>query len=809
MSQVRRFRIVLAVIVVAMLVGGFFIDAGRAEYTYVRYIGVVLMLMLGAATYASEFLRRQVGWVALACACIALYVFADYMMRAQLDTMSCVSMLGLLFAGSLMMQSRLVLLIWCFVAVAATGIAALSVSQPGLYPDVFMMCVVTVLIATSILVVLQHESAEQRDRIAELAETVISQSPNGIVYGYVSTGEIVQASARILDMFETRDKGVLRDCLQASLIDALGDRASPSGLLDLVGDAYSSEMEFTCASGRKFWGKLNMVPLAGVHDMLLATVADLSEQKSREQKLDKALHAAQVAVKARTKFLANMSHEIRTPMNGVIGMTSLLQNSGLNKEQSSYLDVIRSSGESLLEIINEILDFAKIEAGEVELEERPFELERCVAEALDVVATLAAQKGLELSFDILPEDLGWITGDGSRLRQVLVNLLSNAIKFTPRGEVILRVRVDKPGVENSLAGAPASIRFSVIDTGIGIQPEVIQHLFEPFSQADSTTTREFGGTGLGLSISAHLVERMGGTIAVNSKPGEGSEFSFDMPAPWRPVAAWRERGDLSGKMVFAVDDNASNRAVLEGFLKWAGLQYRVFATPFELLEAYQPGGCDLIVTDMSMPKMDGLGMLHALKAKHSAVVPVVLLASLDRGNVDWSQFDQVLRKPVRPTELISGILSALESESERNDLASNNGGLREFESERVLLAEDNVVNQTVARKILGRLGLQVDVAEDGQQALDMLKETPYGLVFMDMQMPNVDGVEAAHRIRGGEVGSQPYIIALTANVMAEDRERCIEAGMNDFVGKPVKLGDLRAALSRAAVYERFMARSTG
>ena len=202
-------------------------------------------------------------------------------------------------------------------------------------------------------------------------------------------------------------------------------------------------------------------------------------------------------------------------------------------------------------------------------------------------------------------------------------------------------------------------------------------------------------------------------------------------------------------------------------------------------------------------------MLHALKAKHSAVVPVVLLASLDRGNFDWAQFDQVLRKPVRPTELISSILSALESESGRNDPAANSGMLREFENERVLLAEDNVVNQTVASKILGRLGLQVDVAEDGQQALDMLKETPYSLVFMDMQMPNVDGVEAAHRIRGGEVGRQPYIIALTANVMADDRERCIEAGMNDFVGKPIKLGDVRAALGRAAVYERFMARSTG
>ena len=529
---------------------------------------------------------------------------------------------------------------------------------------------------------------------------------------------------------------------------------------------------------------------------ILGVVRDVTERKEAEERMRELAERAERATRMKSAFLANMSHEIRTPMNGVLGMTEILLDTELTQEQSQYLGIIRSSGESLLGVLNDILDISKIEAGHLELEEVSFDLSEQILGAVSLFSHTAVENGSELMVDLRSEVPRAVRGDSVRLRQVLSNLVGNAVKFTSEGEVVVSV---------SLVGGDdhnARIRFSVRDTGVGIPAEKQQAIFQEFTQADSSTTREYGGTGLGLTISRHLVSLMGGDLELESEEGKGSEFYFTLYLPidhhFAPGPELGDRIDLSGVKALIVDDLETNRRIFRDFLETAGARVQVTESAVKALvllktvQGQEP--FDLVVLDLLMPGRDGFQLAEDIRLDPELRdLPLMILTSSnrpgDRKLANRLRINGFLQKPTSRAELLRGVHTVLrEVESQESGAwASGPGGRAGPQSGPakdltdgldVLVAEDNVVNQQVAIGLLERWGCIVRVAENGVEALEALEERLPDLILMDVQMPEMDGLEATERIRADSRFSSIPILALTAHVLPEERKKCEDAGMD-------------------------------
>ena len=649
-------------------------------------------------------------------------------------------------------------------------------------------------------------SGESDGLLASVYRTIFEQSPDASLV-YVGT-RMVTCNEAAVHIFRARDRADLLarhpselapetqpgGRSSAEMVTANNLAMQAEGLIRI--DWLARRLDGTTFPAQV---TLTAVDLGGERGTL-TIVHDLTEQVRQEEALRDARNRALASAQARSEFLASMSHEIRTPMNAVIGMSGLLLDTPLSDEQRDFATTIRDSGDALLTIINDILDFSKIEAGRMDVERQPFDLRECVESALDLVAARAAQKHLDLAYVFEGDVSAAVVGDVTRLRQVLLNLLSNAVKFTEAGEVVLTVRSED-----------AMLHFAVRDSGIGLTEEGKSRLFQSFSQADSSTTRKYGGTGLGLAISKRLAELMGGTMWVESAgPGQGSTFAFTIAAPKAeaPPGVRREllgeQPALAGKRLLVVDDSATNRRILALQTARWGMQVRDSESPAQALAWLQDGEhFDAAILDMHMPEMDGAQLAARIRAA-GHTLPLVLFTSLGRREAgeDAALFAATLAKPLHQSALFDTLASLLgdapvarKAEVPKPKIDASMAARHPL---RILLAEDNAVNQKLALRLLQQMGYRADVASNGIEAIECVARQTYDVVLMDVQMPEMDGLEASRRIAAQwQTGARPRIVAMTANAMAGDREACLAAGMDDYVTKPIRVDALVEALLTA------------
>jgi two-component system sensor histidine kinase/response regulator len=692
---------------------------------------------------------------------------------------------------------------------------ALSISSLGMVGIIivtFMVLGITVL--TSLVdrrfsaQALELESSEKRHR--QILETAWDA-----FVGMDSKGIIADWNAKAEATFGWPREEVLGRTLSEMIIPAQHRAAHERGFRHFLktgeGPVLNNRIEITALhrDGHEFPIDLTVSAMPwGESFLFSAVIRDITERKRFEQDLQAAKEAAEVANQAKSTFLATMSHEIRTPMNGILGMTDLVLDTELTDEQREHLGLVKFSADSLLTIINDILDFSKIEAGKLEIESIPLDLRESLGETMKALGFRAHQKGLELIFDVRPEVPEALLGDPGRIRQILINLVGNAIKFTQHGEIVVSV------TEKSEASDTTCLHFAVRDTGLGVPAEKQGRIFEAFSQADGTMARKYGGTGLGLTICQRLAELMQGRIWMESEPGQGSTFHFEIHLGVQAAPVARsvaiEPNQLRDMHALIVDDNFTNRCVLEGMLKRWGMRPTSVDSGLAALQALQVAKSaghpfPLILLDGQMPEMDGF-MFAEIIHKDASLAGVMVMMLTSAGHPgDAARCRQVgiaayLAKPIRQGELLEGICTLLQQSPEKKiEKLVTKHTLREVRNRtRVLLAEDNLVNQKLALRLLEKRGYEVTVSGDGQAALNELQKGSFDLVLMDVQMPEMDGFETTAAIREKEKlsGAHIPIIAMTAHSLKGDEERCIAAGMDAYVSKPIRTTELFATIER-------------
>ena len=793
-----------------LVFGSLFMGTGIAS---MHYIGMEAMRLPGMCVYSLPLVILSVV-LAVAIALVALWM--TFSVRGQTTAWGWRK-----FICALVMGSAIPIMHYVGMAAATFMPSPLDPSQLSHAVGISDLGVACLLIATLMVLgivfvtslvdrrfslqAMELESSEERYRL--IVETAFDA-----FLGIDSTGNITEWNAQAEAAFGWSRMEAIGRPLSAFILfdqEAEDSQALRDILSSANADSVHKRIEITALhrNGKRFPVEMT---LSAVHHrqkrLFAAFVHDVTERKAVEKEREDSKQAAEAASRAKSEFLANMSHEIRTPLNGVIGMTDLVLETDLSTEQREYLETVKLSADSLLYVINEILDFSKIEAGRLELEDEDFDLHDCMESTLKTLALRADEKRLELLCEVAADVPPTVRGDSIRLRQILINLVGNAIKFTRHGEVSLKASLDTKDGESVI------LHFVVSDTGIGIAPEKLKVIFESFAQADTSTTREFGGSGLGLTISRCLVEMMGGQIWVESQVGHGSQFHFTIRAnavdtKVKNTGIISASAPLHGVKVLIVDDNRTNRRILEGLLRhWKMRPTTVEDGELALYKAIAARDdgepFELILTDMHMPKMDGFDLIQRIRERPGLVTATIMMLTSGGHRGDARRCEELgvaahLLKPIRQAELREAMIRAISAKDqpEAQPILTNEPlevRRKPSRSLRVLLAEDNTVNQLLATRLLEKRGHFVTVTSNGRDALAALEKDGYDLVLMDVQMPEMDGIEATMALREKEKqsGTRQPVVALTAMVIKGDRERCLAAGMDGYLSKPIRQQEL-------------------